>query len=60
MGARMKCPNTCRNAFQPSRQMNVNVKAIINVSQVIAQGMMDHKIPGTIVNLSSVVRAGNG
>jgi short-subunit dehydrogenase len=35
--------------------MNVNVKAIINVSQVIAQGMMDANTGGSIVNVSSVV-----
>nr|CAD7262498.1 unnamed protein product [Timema shepardi] len=32
---------------------NINVKSIINVSQVIAKGMVDRKNGGTIVNVSS-------
>jgi NAD(P)-dependent dehydrogenase (short-subunit alcohol dehydrogenase family) len=34
--------------------MNVNVKAIINVSQVVAQKMMDNNRGGSIVNVSSI------
>ena len=34
----------------------MNVKAVINVSQVVAQSMKDSKKGGTIVNLSSQVR----
>jgi len=33
--------------------MNVNVKATINVSQVVARGLIDRKSPGSIVNISS-------
>lgn len=31
----------------------VNVKAILNVSQVVARNMIERKIPGSIVNISS-------
>jgi NAD(P)-dependent dehydrogenase (short-subunit alcohol dehydrogenase family) len=34
--------------------MNINVKAMINVSQVVAQGMIDAGIHGSIVNISSL------
>jgi len=34
--------------------MGINVKAIINVSQVVAQGMIDAKQGGSIVNISSL------
>jgi L-xylulose reductase len=35
--------------------MDVNFKAIINVSQVVAGGMIKNNIEGTIVNISSVM-----
>jgi L-xylulose reductase len=31
----------------------VNVKAVINVSQVVAEGMIKRKTGGSIVNISS-------
>jgi len=34
--------------------MNINLKAMLNVSQVVAQGMIDAKTGGSIVNMSSV------
>jgi NAD(P)-dependent dehydrogenase (short-subunit alcohol dehydrogenase family) len=37
------------------RSFEVNVKSIINVSQVVAQSMKDSKKGGSIVNLSSQV-----
>lgn len=35
------------------RLMNVNVKAMLNVSQVVAKKMIDAKKGGAIVNISS-------
>ncbi|XP_063361692.1 L-xylulose reductase-like [Cydia amplana] len=35
------------------RTMSINVRAILNVSQVVAQKMIQHKIKGSIVNISS-------
>ncbi|XP_074658120.1 L-xylulose reductase-like isoform X2 [Tubulanus polymorphus] len=34
--------------------MNVNVKSVINVTQVVAKNLIDRKIPGSIVNISSI------
>jgi len=34
--------------------MNTNVKSVINVSQIVAQKMIDSKMPGAIVNVSSL------
>lgn len=34
---------------------DVNVKAIINVTQVVARGMIERKHPGSIVNISSLI-----
>ncbi|XP_055348434.1 L-xylulose reductase-like [Paramacrobiotus metropolitanus] len=36
------------------RQMGVNLKAVINVSQIVAKSLIDRKIPGSIVNVSSI------
>jgi L-xylulose reductase len=33
---------------------NVNVKAVINISQVVVQGMIQRRSPGSIVNVSSI------
>lgn len=33
--------------------MNINVKALLNVSQVIAKGLVEKGLPGSIVNISS-------
>lgn len=33
--------------------MSVNVKSILNISQVVAKKMVDNKIKGSIVNISS-------
>ncbi|KAG8233906.1 hypothetical protein J437_LFUL005234 [Ladona fulva] len=35
------------------RSFNVNVKSVINVSQVVAKSMIDRKLGGAIVNVSS-------
>ncbi|GAV07731.1 hypothetical protein RvY_17538 [Ramazzottius varieornatus] len=36
------------------RTMSINVKAVINVSQVVAKSMIERQYPGSIVNVSSV------
>lgn len=36
-----------------SRLFNINVKAIINLTQMIAKNLIDRKAPGAIVNVSS-------
>lgn len=36
-----------------SRTMNINLKSIINVSQVVVKKMIDNKTQGAIVNVSS-------
>ncbi|KAI5698579.1 hypothetical protein M8J76_016934 [Diaphorina citri] len=33
---------------------DVNIKAVINISQVVSKTMIDHKIQGSIVNVSSI------
>lgn len=33
--------------------MNINVKAVLNVSQIVAQDMIKRKTGGSIVNISS-------
>jgi short-subunit dehydrogenase len=38
------------------RSFNINVKAIMNISQVVARSMIENKIAGSIVNLSSQVQ----
>ncbi|XP_038212272.1 L-xylulose reductase-like isoform X2 [Zerene cesonia] len=35
------------------KMFNVNVKAVLNISQVVARNMIENKIQGTIVNISS-------
>lgn len=35
--------------------MNVNVKAVINVSQEVAKKMIENKLEGSIVNVSSIM-----
>jgi L-xylulose reductase len=32
---------------------DINVKSIINISQIVAQNMIERKVPGSIVNVSS-------
>lgn len=44
-----------KDVFGYFRQFNVNVKAIINVSQVVAKKMINNKSGGSIVNVSSQV-----
>jgi ribosomal protein S17E len=39
------------------RSFNINVKAIMNLSQVVAKSMIENKIAGSIVNLSSQVQS---
>lgn len=38
---------------QFSRTMDVNVKAVLNISQVVAKKMVENKTHGAIVNISS-------
>ena len=35
------------------RMFNVNVKATLNISQIVARKMVENKTPGAIVNISS-------
>lgn len=35
------------------RSMAVNVKSILNISQIVAKKMVDNNIKGSIVNISS-------
>ncbi|KAM4843425.1 carbonyl reductase [NADPH] 2-like [Thomomys bottae] len=37
------------------RSFHVNVRSVIQVSQIVAQGMIDRGVPGSIVNISSMV-----
>nr|CAD7464496.1 unnamed protein product [Timema tahoe] len=43
----------CEHSLSVHSSFNINVKSIINVSQVIAKGMVDRKKGGSIVNISS-------
>lgn len=38
------------------RQYAVNVKAVVNVSQVVAKGMIERGNGGCIINVSSLVK----
>ena len=39
------------------RPMDVNYYPVVNVSQIVAKGMIQHEVKnGTIVNMSSIVR----
>jgi len=42
--------------FLRPRQMAVNLKAVMNVSQIVAEGMIARGKGGSIVNVSSMVR----
>lgn len=39
--------------FHCYRTFDVNVKSVLNISQVVARQMIDNKIHGAIVNISS-------
>lgn len=40
-------------SFHHYRTFDVNVKAVLNISQVVARKMVENKTLGTIVNISS-------
>lgn len=37
------------------RSFNVNLRSVFQVSQIVARGMIDRGVPGSIVNISSMV-----
>ncbi len=41
--------------FSLSRTFAINVKAVFNVSQIVVKSMIENKIAGSIVNISSQV-----